>query len=100
MDINQNINTQKTANDLSQFAFKNHLPDKGESASKGMVKKIATPPGSTTVNLSKEGRTASFTVDFNATADNFSKLNLLKNSDSLAKAHFSISYEKVKNLLD
>jgi hypothetical protein len=101
MDINQNINTKKIAKDLSQFALKNHLPGKGESASKGMVKEIFTPPfGSTTVNLSKEGRAASFTVDFNAAADNFSKLNVLKNSDSFAKAHSSISYEKVKNLLD
>jgi hypothetical protein len=101
MDINQNITSQKTANDLSQFALKNHLPGKRSSASKGTGKEISTTPfGSTTVSLSKEGRAASFTVDFNATADNLSKLNVLKNSDSFAKAHSSISYEKVKILLD
>lgn len=100
MDINHNINSQKTANDLSQFALKNHPPGKGSSASKETGKEILTTPfESTTVSLSKEGRVASFTVDFNATADNLSKLNVLKNSDSFAKAHSSISYEKVKNLL-
>lgn len=100
MDINQNINSQKTANDLSQFGLKNHFPDKGSSASKGTGKENSTTPGSATVSLSKEGRAASFTVDFNATAYNLSKLNGFKNSDSFAKAHSSISYEKVKNLLD
>jgi len=101
MDINQNINSQKTAKDLSQFALKNHLSDKGASESKGTVMEISTTQlGSTTVSLSKEGRAASFAVDFNATADNLSKLNGFKNLDSFAKAHSSISYENVKNLLN
>jgi hypothetical protein len=99
MDINQNRNSQKTAKDLSQFALKNHPPGKGSSASKGTGKEISTPPGSTTVSISKEGRASSFTVDFNATSDNLSKINVLKNSDSFTKAHSSMSYEKVKNLL-
>jgi hypothetical protein len=52
------------------------------------------------VNLSEEGRAASFKFDVNATTDNLLKLNALGNSESFAKAHSSISCETVKNLLD
>jgi hypothetical protein len=99
MDINPNRNSQKQAIDLSQLPLPNHLPGKGASAPK--EPEISTDtPGASSVSLSEEGRAASFKFDFNATADNFSKLNALSNSDSFAKAHASISYENVKNLLD
>jgi hypothetical protein len=100
MDINQNINFQKTANDISQFVLKNQLPDKGVNTSNETDKETFSPLGSTNVSLSEEGRSASFNVAFNETSENLSKLNELKDSDSFAKLHSSISYEKVKNLLD
>ena len=102
MDINPNSNSQKSAIDLSQLGLQSHLPGKGASTPKGPGNDISTdtPIDASFVSLSEEGRAASFKVDFNATADNFSKLDALRNSDSFAKAHASISYEKVKNLLD
>ncbi len=100
MDINPNINSQKSAVDLSQLALQNHLPGKGASKGPGNDISTDTPIDASFVSLSEEGRAASFKFDFNATADNFSKLDALRNSDSFAKAHASISYEKVKNLLD
>ena len=102
MDINPNKNFQKSAIDLLQLALQNHLPGKGESTPKGPGNDISTdsPIDASFVSLSEEGRTASFKFDFNATADNFSKIDALRNSDSFAKAHASISYENVKNLLD
>lgn len=100
MDINQNINSQKPAIDL--FTTHKNLPGKETTAPTQPGSEISTdtPLNASTVNLSKEGRAASLIVDFNATADNLSKINALRDSESFPKAHASISYENVKNLLD
>ena len=99
MDINQNINSQKSAIDLSQFTKHQNLPDKETTRKPDSTVSNASLNAST-VNLSKEGRAASFEFDFNATTENLSRLDTLKNSDSFTKAHASISYDKVKHLLD
>lgn len=93
MDINQDINYQKHAIDLSQLYSPKHLPENKTAVPQGADSKFSTetPPGASTVSLSEEGRAASFTFDFNATTDNLLKLNALGNSKSFAKAHASIS---------
>ncbi len=103
MDINQNINSQKQAIDLSNFTKNKNLPDKGTTTPTRTGSEISTdtpPLRAATVNLSQEGRAASLIVDFNSTADNISKINALRDSESFPKAHAAISYENVKNLLD
>jgi len=101
MDINPNINPQKSAIDLSQSTLQKHLPTNRTPSLQKAGEEISTgtPPDATFVSLSEEGRAASFKFDFNATADNFSRMNALKHSESFANAHASISYENVKNLL-
>ncbi len=101
MDINQDINYQKHAIDPSQLNLPKHLPE-NKTVPQGTGSEISTDtaPGASTVSLSQEGRAASFTFDFNATTDNLLKLDALGNSKAFAKAHASISYENVKNLLD
>ena len=102
MDINQNIKSQKPAIDLSNFTMNQNLPGKGTTPPAKTSSEVSTdtPLNASTVNLSQEGRAASLIVDFNATADNLSKINALRNSESFPRAHASISYETVKNLLD
>ncbi len=101
MDIKQNINSQKSAIDLSNFTMNKNLPGKGTTPPPQTGSEISTTPfNASTVNLSKEGRAASLIVDFNATADNFSKINALGDSEYFPSAHATISYENVKNLLD
>ncbi len=102
MDINQDITSQKHAIDLSQLNLPKHHPGNKISASQRIESEVSTntAPGASTVNLSEEGRAASLTFDFNATTENLLKLNALGKSESFAKAHASISYEKVKSLLD
>jgi len=102
MDINQTIDYKKNAIDLSQLNLPKHHLENKTMVSKGLDSEVPTDttPGASTVNLSEEGRAASFTFDFNATADNLLKLEALGNSKTFAKAHASISYEKVKDLLE
>jgi hypothetical protein len=98
MDINQDINYQKNNLDLSHLNLPKNLPEK--KAGEGGEKTPDTAPGASTVNLSEKGRAASFTFDFNAEADTLSKLESLGKSESFGNAHASISYDKVKHLLD
>ncbi len=102
MDINPDINHQKHTIDLSQFNLPKHPQENKTAVPRGAENEnpTDTTPDASTVNLSDKGRAASFTFDFNATADNLSKLNTLRNSKSFARAHASISYENVKNLLE
>ena len=102
MDINPDINYQKRPIDQSQLNLPKQLPKDKTALLHGGDSEISTdiPPGASTVSLSEEGRAASFTFDFNATTDNLLKLDELGYSKSFAKAHSSISYENVKNLLE
>ena len=100
MDINQDINRQKTTIDLSQLPSQERPQGNRLTPSKKAGSEI--PPAiltASTVSLSPEGRAASVAFDFNATAHNIARLNTLS-PESFAKAHASISYENVKNLLD
>jgi hypothetical protein len=100
MEINQNLNYQKHTTDLSQLTLEKHLTENGTTSPQVADSQFSTTPlNASAVNISEKGRTASFAFDFNATKDNLSKLNTLGSSESFAKAHASISYEKVKNLL-
>lgn len=101
MDINPNINPQKSAIDLSQSTLQKHLPTNRIPAPQNTDSEISTgtPSDAAFVSLSEEGRAASYKFDFNATADNLTRMNALKHSESFANAHASISYENVKNLL-
>ncbi|MCG8635395.1 MAG: hypothetical protein MI863_16300 [Desulfobacterales bacterium] len=97
MEINQDINYRKNNLDLPQM---NQPKDPQEKqAGTSTEKSPADAPGASTVSLSEEGRAASFTFDFNAEAENLAKLEILGKSNSFAKAHASISYDKVKHLL-
>ncbi len=102
MDINPDINYQKRDIDQSQLNLPKQPIEKKTALPQGVGSEISTdiPPGASTVSLSEEGRAASFTFDFNATTDNLLKIDALGNSKSFAKAHASISYENVKDLLN
>jgi len=102
MDINQDIDHQKHAIDLTNLNLSKHLPENRTSTPKRVNSKISidSSPDASTVSLSEEGRAASSTFDFNATADNLLKLEIFGKSKAFAKAHASISYENVKKLLD
>ncbi len=102
MDINQDIDRQKTAIDLSQLPLQKHTAGNQPTPSQRAGSEISEPPplGVSTVKLSQEGRAASVAFDFNATEHNLSKLKALGSSSTIAKAHASISYERVKNLLE
>ncbi len=102
MDINQNIDYKKNAIDLSQLSLPKHHSENKKTVSQRVDNEVSTDttPGASTVTLSEEGRVASVTFDFNATADNLLKLDALGNSKSFTKAHATISYEKVKSLLE
>ncbi len=101
MDINQDIKSQKHTVDLSQLNLPKYLQQNKTATPQAVDSENSTntAPGASTVSLSEEGRAASFTFDFNATTDNRLKLDAL-DSKSFAKAHASISYENVQNLLD
>lgn len=101
MDINQDVNNQKSAIDLSQLNLPKHQSNNKvvpQGAGSGILPD--TVPGASTVSISEEGRAASITFDFNAATDNLAKLDALGNLKSFTKAHASISYENVKKLLD
>lgn len=102
MEINQNLNRQKTVIDLTQYPLQKPSADEGATSPQGKVSEISTgtPRGASAVNLSREGRTASLTFDFGATTENLAKLDALGNPETFGRSHASISYEKVKNLLD
>ncbi len=98
MDINQDINHQKSTIDLSQLNLPKHKTAETQGANSETS--TDTAPGASTVSLSEEGRAASFKFDFNATTENLLKMEALGNSKSFGKAHASISYDSVKHLLD
>ncbi len=101
MDINPDVNYQKSNIDLSQLNLpKNLQENKTATGAAGSELSADTAPGASSVNLSEEGRAASFKFDFNAETENLSKLEALGNSKSFGNAHASISYDKVKHLLD
>ncbi|MCP3944106.1 MAG: hypothetical protein GY710_21870 [Desulfobacteraceae bacterium] len=102
MDINQDINYQKHNVDLSQLNLSKLPPESKTVVPQGADSEISTDTasGASTVSLSEKGRAASVTFDFNATPENLLKLEALGNSKSFGKAHASISYDNVKNLLD
>ena len=96
MEINQQLNHTTTGTDLSNFAAKKPAAALREERPSRPVANL----GASAVNLSEEGRTASLTFDFHAAPENLARMDALGNSESLAKAHATISYETVRNLLD
>ncbi len=101
MVINQDMDRQKTAIDISHLPLQKYTADNRPAPSQKAGSEISDSPllEASTVSLSQEGREASVSFDFNATEHNLSKLKVLGNSKSFTKAHASISYEKVKDLL-
>lgn len=95
MEISQDINYQKQNLDLPQLNPEQNLPQ-----GRGRTDAPDAPAKAATVSLSDKGRAAASSIDFTAEADTLSQLQALGSSPSFGQAYASVSYDKVKHLLD